>query len=301
LRLEKYALLSPDVATLLEWIVPPMVSCSQWIFENALIVEYYSYMRLTRQSRFPTGARMPAVPAKRVADQTLTASALSRIRADILACRLMPSERLRFEALRERYGMGVSPLREALMRLEAEGLVQLEQNKGFRVSEVSRENLLDLMQTRIEIETIALRWSLEKGGVEWEANLLGAFHRLSRQTKIDPIDPETINEAWSREHAAFHAALVSACGSQTLMSIRERLFEQAERYVSLSIMSNAPLRDDVGEHKQLMRAALNRDADKAIELNRLHVSRTLDKVAASLAANGSADNGVAALKRKSFK
>jgi GntR family transcriptional regulator, carbon starvation induced regulator len=244
---------------------------------------------------------MPATTAKRVADQTLTASALSRIRSDIIACRLMPNERLRFEALRERYGMGVSPLREALMRLEAEGLVQLEQNKGFRVSEVSRENLLDLMQTRIEIETIALRWSLEKGGVEWEANLIGTLHRLSRQTKIDPSNPETINEAWGREHAAFHAALVSASGSQTLTSIRERLFEQAERYVSLSIMSNAPLRDDVGEHKQLMRAALSRDVEKTVELNRLHISRTLDKVATSLAANRGADNGMAALKRKSFK
>jgi len=244
---------------------------------------------------------MRATSAKIVTDQTLAASALSRIRSDILACRLMPNERLRFEALRERYGVGVSPLREALMRLEAEGLVQLEQNKGFRVSEVSRENLLDLMQTRIEIETIALRWSLQKGGVEWEANLLGAFHRLSRQTKIDPKNPETISETWSREHAAFHAALVSACGSRTLMSIRERLFEQAERYVSLSIMSNAPLRDDVAEHKQLIRAALNRDVEKVAELNRLHISRTLDKVAASLAANRSAHDGMGALKRKSFK
>jgi DNA-binding GntR family transcriptional regulator len=79
------------------------------------------------------------------------------------------------------------------------------------------------------------------------------------------------------------------------------LFEQAERYVSLSIMSKAPLRDDVSEHKQLMRAALNRDVEKTIELNRLHISRTLEKVAASLAANRSAENGVPALKRKSFK
>ena len=237
---------------------------------------------------------MPATPAKRLAEQTLNATALSQLRSDIIACRLMPNERLRFEALRERYGMGVSPLREALMRLEAEGLVELEQNKGFRVSEVSRENLIDLMQTRIEIESIALRWSLEKGGVEWEASLLGAFHRLSRQTKIDPANPETINEAWSQDHAAFHAALVSESGSQTLMAIRARLFEQAERYVSLSIMSNAPLRDDVGEHKQLMRAALNRDVDKTLELNRLHISRTLDKVAASLAANrGDGDRALA--------
>jgi GntR family carbon starvation induced transcriptional regulator len=239
---------------------------------------------------------MPPSLARSAATPTLNSSALRRLRADIIACRLMPNERLRVEALRERYGMSISPLREALMRLEAEGLVELEQNKGFRVSEVSQENLRDLMRTRIEIEAIALRWSLEKGGVEWEANLLGSFHRLSRQAKIDPDNPEAINEAWSREHAEFHAALVSACGSQAMMSIRSRLFEQAERYVSLSIMSNAPLRDDVTEHKQLMRAALNRETDKTIELNRLHISRTLDKVAASLAAGKRTG-----LRRKAFK
>jgi GntR family carbon starvation induced transcriptional regulator len=232
--------------------------------------------------------------ARSEAPQTLQASALSRLRADIIACRLMPNERLRVEALRERYGMSISPLREALMRLEAEGLVELEQNKGFRVSEVSHENLLDLMRSRIEIESIALRWSLEKGGVAWEADLLGAFHRLSRQTKIDPDNPDAINDAWSKEHAEFHAALVSACGSATMIAIRSRLFEQAERYVALSIMANAPLRDDVGEHKQLMRSALNREIDKTVELNRLHISRTLDKVAASLAAgkNGGRGKGV---------
>jgi DNA-binding GntR family transcriptional regulator len=215
---------------------------------------------------------------------TLNASVTNRMRADIIACRLMPNERLRVETLRERYGMGTSPIREALMRLETEGLVELEQNKGFRVAEMSHENLTDLMRTRIEIETIALRWSLEKGGVDWEADLLGAFHRLSRQTKVEPGRPEAISEAWSREHAAFHTALVAGCGAPTLLTIRARLFEQADRYVALSIMSNGPLRDDVGEHRQLMRAALDRDVEKTLELNRAHITRTLDKVAASLAA-----------------
>jgi GntR family transcriptional regulator, carbon starvation induced regulator len=221
--------------------------------------------------------------AKSDAAQTLNASVYTQLRSDIIACRLMPNERLRVEALRERYGMGTSPIREALMRLEAEGLVELEQNKGFKVSEVSQKNLVDLMRTRIEIETIALRWSLEKGGVEWEADLLRAFHRLSRQTKTDPVNPNAISAAWSQEHADFHAALVSACNSPTMLSIRSRLFEQSERYVALSIMSTGPLRDDVTEHKQLMRAALTREIDKTIELNRVHITRTLDKVAASLA------------------
>jgi GntR family transcriptional regulator, carbon starvation induced regulator len=220
--------------------------------------------------------------AKTDATQTLNASALSRLRSDIIACRLMPNERLRVEPLRERYGMGTSPIREALMRLEAEGLVELEQNKGFRVAEVSQANLDDLMHTRIEIETIALRWSLERGGVTWEADLLSSFHRLSRQTKIDAASPDAINETWSKEHAGFHAALVAACGSPTLISIRARLFEQADRYVALSIMSRTPLRDDVSEHRNLMRAAVNREVERTIELNRLHITKTLEKVRAAL-------------------
>ena len=116
-------------------------------------------------------------------EPTVNAQVFRQIRTDIVTCRLMPNERLRVESLRERYGVGGSPIREALMRLEAEGLVILEQNKGFRVSPVSREHLLDLMKTRVEIEGLALRWSIEKGGVDWEANLLAAYHRLSHQKK----------------------------------------------------------------------------------------------------------------------
>jgi DNA-binding GntR family transcriptional regulator len=226
---------------------------------------------------------MTAASADLDAAQTLNASVLMQIRADIIACRLMPNERLRFETLRERYGMGTSPIREALMRLEAEGLVELEQNKGFRVSEVSHENLVDLMRTRIEIEEIALRWSLERGSVDWEADLLSAFHRLSRQSKIDPAKSGVISDGWWKAHADFHAALVAGCGAPTLLTIRNRLFEQADRYVALSIMSKGPVRDDVGEHRQLMRAALNRDIEKALDLNRAHINRTLEKVSASLA------------------
>ena len=170
------------------------------------------------------------------------------------------------------------------MRLEAEGLVTLEQNKGFRVSPVSREQLLDLTNTRIEIEGIALRWSIEKGGVEWEADLLGAFHRLSHQKKIERSVDDVINVAWFKEHRSFHAALVAACGSPKLLAIREGLFAQAERYVALSIVSNFPARNDIGEHEQIMRAALARNVTRAIQLHSSHIERTAERVAKSAAA-----------------
>jgi GntR family transcriptional regulator, carbon starvation induced regulator len=212
---------------------------------------------------------------------TLNAQVLSQLRADIVDCHLMPNERLRLEALRNRYGVGGSPIREALMRLEAEGLVQLEQNKGFSVSAVSRDSLLDLMRTRIEIEGLALRWSIERGGVEWEANILGAFHRLSHHKKADPTIPNAISAAWRREHRAFHAALAEACGSPMLLAIRSGLFAQAERYVALSILSKAKPRDDVAEHESIMRAALTRDVARAVALNNQHIERTTEKVAST--------------------
>ena len=125
------------------------------------------------------------------------------------------------------------------------------------------------MRTRIEIETIALRWSLEKGGVEWEANLLSAFHRLSRQSKIDTGQSRRHQRSLEQGACGFpQPRWCPPAGRPPYLSIRSRLFEQAERYVALSIMSSGPLRDDVTEHKQLMRAALNRELDKTLELNR---------------------------------
>ena len=217
-------------------------------------------------------------------EPTLNAAVLRQIRADIVACRLAPNERLRLEALRARYGVGGSPIREALMRLEAEGLVTLEQNKGFRVSPVSLAQLNDLMRTRTEIEGTALRWSMERGGVEWEANLLAAFHRLSRQKKTERGSGAAISAAWLKEHRNFHSALVAACSSPKLMSIREGLFDQAERYASLSIISKFPSRNDIGEHEQIMRAALARQVARATALLSAHFERTTERVAKSLAA-----------------
>lgn len=213
--------------------------------------------------------------------RTLAGVALDGLRSDIIQCRLPPSTRLRMEDLRERYGMSISPLREALMRLQSEGLVTLEENKGFRVSPVSAEALKDLTETRIEIEAIVLRRAIKHGDVAWEANMVSAFHRLSRQTKIDPVSPGGISRAWWREHRAFHAALCAACDSDLLKSFRDSLFDQAERYVALSIRYTEQPRDDLREHETLMKAAIARDVEKACELCKHHIRRTTEKVLAA--------------------
>ena len=127
--------------------------------------------------------------------RSLTSLAYERLRDDILRGRLAPSERLRIQALSERYQIGATAIREALSRLTTDGLVDAEDQRGFTVAPVSREELLDLTQTRIEIEQTALRMAVANGDVEWESHLLSSFHRLSR-AEAQPWTGETL-AAWA--------------------------------------------------------------------------------------------------------
>jgi GntR family transcriptional regulator, carbon starvation induced regulator len=214
----------------------------------------------------------------------MNAAVFRQLRDDIVSCRLRPDERLRTESLRELYGAGVSPIREALMRLNSEGLVVLEQNKGFRVAPVSHSHLEDLTRVRIEVEGIALRWAIEKGDLHWEADLVASFHRLSHLKKFNRALAD-VNSEWVQEHRAFHHALVSACESPRLLAIRANLFAQFERYVALSIKSKAAPRNDIDEHEQIMRAAISRNASRAVQFLAEHIEGTRIRVAKSLASS----------------
>ena len=111
--------------------------------------------------------------------ETLASIAYQRLLDDIVGGRLRPGSKLRLQFLTERYAVGNSPLREALNRLSANGMVQREENRGFRVSPASAEELSELIRTRCWLEEIALRESIRHGDAAWEEGVLVAYHRLS--------------------------------------------------------------------------------------------------------------------------
>lgn len=210
---------------------------------------------------------------------TRNGSVFVQLREEIVLGQLKPGERLRIEALRQRYEVAGSPIREALMRLEAEGLVELEENKGFRVAPVSKHELQDLTATRLEIEAVALRKSIALGGVDWEANIISSMHLLASASKGPNGGQFERNAEWLKFHRQFHQALLSACQSPLLLDIQVRLFDMAERYVALSISTaKGESRDHVGEHRALMDAAIARDVDLTLRLNREHIERTTEKL-----------------------
>lgn len=218
---------------------------------------------------------------------TLASAVYDRLRGDILSSRLQPGEKLRTEFLRDRYGVGNSPIREALNRLSVDGLVTREDQKGFHVATVSRDELVELVRTRCLVEDVALRQSIIRGNTAWEEDVVLAYFRLSRVSRPTVGETYEINHEWEGLHRAFHMSLIAACGSRWLLQFCEQLMDQADRYRHLAIIVSYPKRgelsrDEAMEHEAIRDAAVHRDADAAVRLLSAHYERTVEIINKSI-------------------
>src|SRR3982074_2038341 len=166
--------------------------------------------------------------------RSLTSAVQERLRADILSTRLLPGQKLHIAGLAKQFSVSLAAVRAALSRLVADGLVQASDQRGFRVSPVSPADLRDVTQTRVDIEGLALRRSIERGDQAWLGSVEQAFVALSAVPYRHPDDPQTHNEVWIARHRLFHRALVNACGSPRLLGFLDIMHEQSERYRRLS-------------------------------------------------------------------
>jgi GntR family carbon starvation induced transcriptional regulator len=202
---------------------------------------------------------------------TLAEAVFERLRADILGAKFRPGEKMHVERLRSEYGVGATPLREALSKLSSLELVVAEGQRGFRVAPVSIENLLDVTKTRAWVESAALRAAIAAGDRHWEAQIIAAAHRLKNCPKSDG---EKLSDEWYRENREFHDALVRACNSRQTMAFRAQLYDLSDRYRRLSVRSGLAGRDFDAEHQRIMEAALARDADAAVAFTVDHFIET---------------------------
>lgn len=211
------------------------------------------------------------------ATKTTQAEAVGqRIRDEILQGQLLPGTKLNIKALEQRFEVSLGAIREALSRLSAEGMVTAESHRGYRVSPVSKEELMDLTRTRVEVEWLCLSKAMKNGDVEWETGIVAAAHRMERLQDL-PSDAEARKTpAWNQAHGAFHEALVAACPSPWLLRMRAVLYAQSERYRLLSVpLDTQHHRDVKSEHKRLMDAVLARNERAAQEALEAHFFATV--------------------------
>jgi GntR family transcriptional regulator, carbon starvation induced regulator len=210
--------------------------------------------------------------------KTLTESAYRHLRQDIVEGVLAPGSRLAVEHLKDRYGVGAGTLREALALLVSDALVVSRGQRGFRVAPISLADFEDITRMRILLETEALRLSIEHSDEAWEADLMGAFHRLTRaETKL-AIDPVGMANEWEERNRIFHETLIAGCPSNWLRHFRGIVYRQSERYRRLSIFAGPRPRDVHTEHTALYEAALQRDSELACKILTDHILITLHSV-----------------------
>ena len=207
----------------------------------------------------------PRPPADALVGRTLASDVLHRLRSDIIDGVLRPGEPLRFQALRDHYGVSFGTLREALAHLVKEGLAVAEGQRGFRVAPISRADLLDVIAVDTVLERQAVALSIRNGGEAWERAVRDGFRRLDA-ARIEGGPGYELTAAWSASHREFHAALTAACGSPTLLEMRARLFERWHRYRQVLAESGIRLSRARDTHAALAEAALGRDAPRAMDL-----------------------------------
>lgn len=195
------------------------------------------------------------------------------LRQDLLHGIFTPGEKLAVVALSTRYAMGASSVREALNRLSSEGLVEHIDQKGFRVASLDWTELPILLETRCQVEGLALRDSIKHRTPAWEDRLVLLVYHLSKTPRSLATDKYVINPVWEELHAQFHQALLANCSSRWLRQFCASLADEAYRFRQVAASRNYAVRDE-GEHVGIFNACISGNEDDAVTLLEAHYRHT---------------------------
>lgn len=207
------------------------------------------------------------------AKQMLSARVYGELRDAILRGDFAPGAALKPQELASAHGVSLAVMREALVRLVGDGLADRLTNRGFAVPLQSDQRWQDLAEARSVVEPAALRLSIERGDLDWEARVRATHHRLARTPAYESGADGVISAEWSRAHRAFHRTLLEGSGNAVLLETFDRMWlagELARRWSA----GRGPARDGVAEHRRIEEATLARDADAAAALLARHFSLT---------------------------
>lgn len=197
----------------------------------------------------------------------------------LVTATFQPGEKLKPAELQGRFGCSANTVRDVLLRLTTVGLVKFEMQRGFRASDTSPEQRSDVTRFRILLEQEGASLSMTYGGVEWEARLSAAHHRLSHIEShivaVEEVEPHM--DLWSDAEFAFHETLISGCRSPLLrqtysgiyLQFRQQMVSQ-ERDFGTNYFEAI-----ITEHQAILDAALARDVEACKAALYDHLKRNL--------------------------
>ena len=210
------------------------------------------------------GAAQRSAPA-RLENLTLRERVHRHLREEILANRLPPGTELGEVALAESLGVSRAPVREAIGRLAAEGLVTVRPRRGAVVSALTAAEFLEAYQVREALETQAIRLAVPRLEDEDVARLEAMVARQAQLAKRGDVG------AFFQSNAEFHRLIVEAAGNGMLVEMHGQLMAHMGRYRTRSLALRGTLQRSVSEHRGILGAVRARDAEHAAALLGDHI------------------------------
>jgi DNA-binding GntR family transcriptional regulator len=215
-----------------------------------------------------------------VIPRSLPDTIYSALREAVLSGVYHPGQALRQEALAKQFQASRVPVREALKRLEAEGLVVLKPRRGFVVTSLEINEIEEVFQLRMVLEEhaayVATVTRTESDVVE-VGTLLEALDNT-------PIDDAKGIAQWASLNRQFHSRLIASSGRQHLGKITKMLRDMVETYVRVEVSMTGDLNRAQSEHHQIFEAFRARDAATAGKLSREHCGNTAERLIKALRA-----------------
>jgi DNA-binding GntR family transcriptional regulator len=210
-------------------------------------------------------ARSGAAALAPLENLTLWERVHRHLREEILANRLPPGTMLGEVALSAQLGVSRGPIREALGRLAAEGLVTVRPRRGAVVSALTAAEFLEAYQVREALETQAIRLAIPRLSPEEIGRLEEMVAAQGAQAAHGDV------AGFFASNAAFHQLFVDASGNRTLAEMYRQLMGHMGRYRMRSLALRGTLKRSVTEHRAILRAVKARDAERAARLLRDHI------------------------------
>ena len=189
------------------------------------------------------------------------------LRKAILKGELKPGERLMEVQLANRLGVSRTPIREAIRKLELEGLVTMIPRRGAEVAEITEKNMRDVLEVRRALEELAVKIACDKI-TEGELKELAVVAKKFR----DVMYCDNLMQITEAD-VEFHEIIYRATGNMRLIQILSNLREQMYRYRIEHIKDRSQRKVLVQEHQEIMRALAARDVEATRRAIRNHINK----------------------------
>lgn len=216
------------------------------------------------------------IPIRKKKLNTLSDTAYELIKSEIVTCILDPGQFIVQTELAEKFGVGLTPVREALRRLAQEGFVHVVPRMGYIISQITPQDIYEIYELRLILETAAARLAATRA-LDSALNQLAQTARFTYTFKDRSSYINFLNH-----NAKFHISIAASSGNQRLAMAVAKVMDQLTRIFHLGLDLRDSAEEMRADHQALVKALQQRDTDLAEAHTRAEIIRSRERVLEAL-------------------